>query len=250
MQVRWCMQLHQVLSEKGNAAKCQSVSMPSKMAWTWTYLQDWGTHCHVAEDSSVLGCDTVSPGQCFPAFWRTAVASSPKFKHFKNTALYLREWLRWSSIDLSPLKQGNWDRQLVLAIRKRRPCRHRESCPTGTFRLPLLTFFRALSSAVRPMPGYNSQRRGTAHTLPQVRRINFSALSLTLTMTILGLNPRKPYGQRFIPAWGLLPLTQWSSVFPWLGLQPRWEIINISAIRYSLRCLLPSPVMQSMQQCL
>jgi len=26
--------------------------------------------------------------------------------------------------------------------------------------------FRASSSAVRQMPGYNSQRRGTAHTLP------------------------------------------------------------------------------------
>jgi hypothetical protein len=34
----------------------------------------------------------------------------------------------------------------------------------GTFRLPLLRFFLAFSSVVRQMPGYNSQRRGTART--------------------------------------------------------------------------------------
>jgi len=37
--------------------------------------------------------------------------------------------------------------------------------PTGTLRLPWLRVFRAFSSVVRQMPGYNSQRRGTAHTL-------------------------------------------------------------------------------------
>jgi hypothetical protein len=40
--------------------------------------------------------------------------------------------------------------------------------PTGTLRLPWLRFFRAFSSAVRQMPGYNSQRRGTACTLPKL----------------------------------------------------------------------------------
>jgi len=40
--------------------------------------------------------------------------------------------------------------------------------PTGTIRLPWLRFFRAFSSVVRQMPGYNSQRRGTARTLPIV----------------------------------------------------------------------------------
>ena len=34
--------------------------------------------------------------------------------------------------------------------------------------LPLLRFFRAFSSVVRQMPGYNSQRRGTARTLPVI----------------------------------------------------------------------------------
>jgi hypothetical protein len=32
--------------------------------------------------------------------------------------------------------------------------------------LPWLRFVRAFSSVVRQMPGYNPQRRGTAHTLP------------------------------------------------------------------------------------
>jgi hypothetical protein len=33
-------------------------------------------------------------------------------------------------------------------------------------RLPWMRFFRAFSSVVRQMPGYNLQRRGTARTLP------------------------------------------------------------------------------------
>jgi len=40
--------------------------------------------------------------------------------------------------------------------------------PTGTLRLPWLRFFSAFSSVVRQMPGYNSQRRGMACTLPQI----------------------------------------------------------------------------------
>ena len=38
--------------------------------------------------------------------------------------------------------------------------------PTGTLRLPWLRFLHAFSSVVRQTPGYNSQRRGTACTLP------------------------------------------------------------------------------------
>jgi hypothetical protein len=40
--------------------------------------------------------------------------------------------------------------------------------PTGTLRLPWLRFFRAFPSVVRQMPGYNSQRLGTASTLPKL----------------------------------------------------------------------------------
>ena len=39
--------------------------------------------------------------------------------------------------------------------------------PTGILRLPWLRFFRAFSSVVRQMPGYNTQRGGTARTLPK-----------------------------------------------------------------------------------
>jgi hypothetical protein len=39
--------------------------------------------------------------------------------------------------------------------------------PAGTLRLPWLSFFRASSSIVRQMPGYNPQRWGTASTLPK-----------------------------------------------------------------------------------
>jgi hypothetical protein len=38
--------------------------------------------------------------------------------------------------------------------------------PIGTLRLSWLRFVRVFSSAVRQMPGYNLQRRGTARTLP------------------------------------------------------------------------------------
>ena len=40
--------------------------------------------------------------------------------------------------------------------------------PTGTLQLPWLRFFLAFSSVVRQMPGYNSQRQGTARTLPKL----------------------------------------------------------------------------------
>ena len=40
--------------------------------------------------------------------------------------------------------------------------------PTGTLRLPWLRVFRAFSSVVRQIPGYNSQRRYTGRTLPKL----------------------------------------------------------------------------------
>jgi hypothetical protein len=42
------------------------------------------------------------------------------------------------------------------------------SFSTLRFFLPWQGFFRAFSSVVRQMPGYNSQRRGTARTLPKL----------------------------------------------------------------------------------
>jgi hypothetical protein len=40
--------------------------------------------------------------------------------------------------------------------------------PNGTPRLPWLRFFHAFYSVVSQMPGYNSQRRGTARALPKL----------------------------------------------------------------------------------
>jgi len=40
--------------------------------------------------------------------------------------------------------------------------------PAGTLRLSWLRLFRAFSSVLRQMSGYNSQRRGTASTLPKM----------------------------------------------------------------------------------
>jgi len=42
------------------------------------------------------------------------------------------------------------------------------SCQLALFGYPDRGFFRAFSSVVRQMPGYNSQRQGTARTLPKL----------------------------------------------------------------------------------
>ena len=47
--------------------------------------------------------------------------------------------------------------------------------PTGSLRLPWLRVFRAFSSVVRQMPGYNPQRQGTARTLPKLN-VSFCVL--------------------------------------------------------------------------
>ena len=52
----------------------------------------------------------------------------------------------------------------------------------GILRLPWLRFFRAFSSAVRKMPGYTSQRRGTVRTLPNYWIVLFYALFLSVVL--------------------------------------------------------------------
>jgi hypothetical protein len=54
--------------------------------------------------------------------------------------------------------------------------------PAGTLRLPWLRFFRAFSSVVRQMPGYNSQRRGTARTLPNQLTVLFYVLFVSIVL--------------------------------------------------------------------
>jgi len=51
---------------------------------------------------------------------------------------------------------------------QRRPCRHIESCLLALFDYPDWRFFPGFSSIVRQIPGYITQRRGTARTLPGV----------------------------------------------------------------------------------
>jgi Na+/H+-dicarboxylate symporter len=48
---------------------------------------------------------------------------------------------------------------------------------TLNFRLPLVRFFRAFPSIVRQMRGYNSQRLGTANTLPNLLFVLFFCYS-------------------------------------------------------------------------
>jgi len=57
--------------------------------------------------------------------------------------------------------------------------------PTGTLHLPWLRFFRAFSSVVRQMPGYNSQRRGTVRTLPNILDILTIYTSITIAITCI-----------------------------------------------------------------
>jgi len=54
--------------------------------------------------------------------------------------------------------------------------------PTGNLRLHWLRFFRAFSSVVRQMPGYNSQRRGTARTLPSYFVVLFCVLFVSIVL--------------------------------------------------------------------
>jgi hypothetical protein len=49
-----------------------------------------------------------------------------------------------------------------------------------SLRLPWLRFFRDFSSVVRQMPGYNSQRLGTANTLPNLLFVLFFVIRVVL----------------------------------------------------------------------
>jgi hypothetical protein len=50
---------------------------------------------------------------------------------------------------------------------KRWPCRHTESCPTGTFRLPWLRFFRAFFLSCEANTRVKHAQRGKTRTLPR-----------------------------------------------------------------------------------
>jgi hypothetical protein len=89
----------------------------------------------------------------------------PLFPSSKSTTLHQLSWLASLSLRINHCPQHF---QYKCAPNCSRPCWHIESCPTGTFRLTWLRVSRAFSSVVRKMPGYNSQRRDTARTLPKL----------------------------------------------------------------------------------
>jgi hypothetical protein len=76
--------------------------------------------------------------------WASSIQSIPPHATSFRSVLILSSHLR-----LSPIKMA-----LVFNV------------PTGTLPLSWLRFFRAFSSVVKQMPGYNWRRRGTARTLP------------------------------------------------------------------------------------
>ena len=53
----------------------------------------------------------------------------------------LGRYLGWPSVDPGPVEQGARLRQLGLATRKRRPCRHTKSCLLALFDYPAWSFF-------------------------------------------------------------------------------------------------------------
>jgi hypothetical protein len=57
--------------------------------------------------------------------------------------------------------------------------------PTGILLLPWLRFFRAFSSAVRQIPGYTSQKRGTVRTLPSYWIELFYVLSVSNVLSYI-----------------------------------------------------------------
>ena len=60
--------------------------------------------------------------------------------------------------------------------------------PAGTLRLPWLSFFRAFSSVVRQIPGYNSQTRDTARTLPNIFALFYVLFVLCRSVYCLCVN--------------------------------------------------------------
>jgi hypothetical protein len=79
--------------------------------------------------------------------------------------------------------------------------------PVGILRLPWLRSFHAFSSVVSQMSGYNSQRRGTAHILPEMFVFFYVLFVLCLSVYCLCVNVH------------CITATCW---------QPNWTLTNIS----------------------
>jgi len=63
---------NKVSKESSNVVSVHSTSFTNNtMA-----CEIWGTHSNVVYDTRLLGCGTMSLGECFPTFWRINVPSS------------------------------------------------------------------------------------------------------------------------------------------------------------------------------
>ena len=74
-------------------------------------------------------------------------------------------WQIFTVTERRPQMQGDRDRQLVLATLRADHVDILNSAQMALFDY-LTEVFRAFSSVLRQMPGYNAHRRGTARTLP------------------------------------------------------------------------------------
>jgi len=104
----------------------------------------------------------------------------------KNSARFTRRWrqpckILWTAINVA-LLLFNSVRYVFLLLCMLCSVYSVFIVPTGIFRPPWLRVFRAFSSAVRQMPGYNSQRRGTARTVASYFVVLFCVLFVSIVL--------------------------------------------------------------------
>ena len=138
--IKWLL-LNRLWARKLELTDCEPIA-----SVCWLVLFSAGTQ------NSILRHNT--PSHLLLSTMQTT--SMPQAIHTVYTARCSGLWLEVCTILLMKI-QALWD---VVANRTG------IIVPTGTLRLPWLKFFRVFSSVVRQMPGYNSQRRGTARTVP------------------------------------------------------------------------------------
>ena len=112
--------------------------------------------------------------QYYRLFWSQWMHGVFSYYFFKGPPVMLQNWetiiklfvsVKHENILLFNLLATSFGRQTIIRPSFHGILKNRLHYCTS-FRLPWLRFFRAFSSVVRQMPGGNSQRWGTARTLP------------------------------------------------------------------------------------